>query len=167
MHKDASLHAALTVPPSPQGQSDSALLKSAHTSDHALAGSGFSDLRFAGIWVPLITPFQHGSVDLAALRLLVIDMLCSGVHGLVACGTTAEAASLSQAEQVSVLTTILQVTAQIAGPDYPVVMGISGSDTAGVVEKIRYFSAYPIAEFLVSAPAYVRPSQQGILLHLI
>lgn len=156
---------ASTLPETIRQQSAPSHEKLASASDGSLSISAGNDLRFAGIWVPLITPFKNGVVDTAALQQLVRNMLINGIHGLVACGTTAEASSLSQAEQMSVLGTILQITAEMAGPDYPVVMGISGSDTAMVIEKIRYFSQYPLAGFLVSAPGYVRPSQQGIVLH--
>lgn len=114
-----------------------------------------------GIIVPLITPFKNGTIDIAALKKLVIRMVQSGVHGLVACGTTAEAAHLSEAEQELVLNSILACVK----PGYPVFMGISGSDTVNVVKKIQSFNRFAIAGYLVSAPYYVKPTQRGILLH--
>lgn len=120
-----------------------------------------STLRLEGIWVPLITPFKNGHIDISALQNLVALMVKSGVHGLVACGTTGEAAHLSELEQETVLSTILASVK----PDYPVLMGISGSDTLSVVKKIAHFNQFNIAGFLVSAPSYVKPSQDGIILH--
>lgn len=117
--------------------------------------------RFDGIWVPLITPFKNGHVDISALKSLVVSLVGSGIHGLVACGTTGEAAHLSEDEQETVLKAILESVE----PGYPVLMGISGSDTLTAVKKVMRFNHHSIAGFLVSAPSYVKPSQLGILLH--
>lgn len=117
--------------------------------------------RYEGIWVPVITPFKNGQIDVAALKSLVASLVNSGVHGLVACGTTGEAAHLSEEEQETVLKTLLESVT----PDYPVMVGISGSDTLTVTKKVARFNHYNIAGFLVSAPSYVKPSQVGILLH--
>ncbi len=116
---------------------------------------------FEGIWVPIITPFRDGCVDFEALQRLASDLVNSGIHGLVVCGTTGEAAQLDDREQAAVLSAVLEAV----GPGYPVVMGISGSDTRAVARKVRDFSERDIAGFLISAPCYVRPSQEDILLH--
>lgn len=118
--------------------------------------------RFDGIWVPLVTPFFDGEPNLDALQALTESMINYGVHGLVVCGTTGEAAHLDLAEQTSVLAAVLNA----AGRRCPVLMGISGSDTAAMARKASLFDARDIAGFLVSAPAYVRPSQQGIVRHI-
>jgi len=65
---------------------------------------------FRGIWVALVTPFRAGEIDFAALQALVGKLLEDGVAGFVVCGTTGEAASLSDAERVDVLGTIESAT---------------------------------------------------------
>ena len=57
---------------------------------------------FAGIWVPLITPFNQGAVDHAGLRRLVRGLVKAGVAGLVVCGSTGGAAALEDSEQLAV-----------------------------------------------------------------
>lgn len=116
---------------------------------------------FEGIWVPVITPFRDGRVDFEALQRLASDLVESGIHGLVVCGTTGEACHLDDNEQVAVLCAVREAV----GPGYPVVMGICGSDTRAVTSKVRRFSKCDTAGFMVSAPCYVRPSQEGIVLH--
>lgn len=116
---------------------------------------------FEGVWVPIVTPLRDGCVDLESPQRLASDLAKSGIHGLVACGTTGEASQLDAYEQKAVLNAVLEAV----GPGCPVVMGISGSDTRAVTNKVRSFSGSDIAGFLVSAPCYVRPSQEGILLH--
>ena len=69
-----------------------------------------SDL--AGIWVALVTPFfdhhQGHGVDHGALRRLVGQLREADVTGLVALGSTGEAAALDDAEQDAVLDTVLE-----------------------------------------------------------
>ncbi|MNR76026.1 4-hydroxy-tetrahydrodipicolinate synthase [compost metagenome] len=116
---------------------------------------------FTGIWVPLITPFQNGEVDLPAAQKIADELIKQGVHGLVVCGTTGEAAALDEAEQSALLSAISEVAAQRC----PVAMGISGSNTRAVAEKVKRCNRHAPAAYLLSAPSYVRPSQQGILWH--
>lgn len=118
-------------------------------------------LTFEGIWVPIVTPFRNGSIDFDAAQRLAVDLANDGVHGIVVCGTTGEAAALDEPEQAALLQSIIEAV----GSRCPVVMGISGSNTRIVAEKVARYNQYEPAGFLISPPSYVRPSQQGILLH--
>lgn len=44
---------------------------------------------FAGIWVPLITPFTEGAIDHFALKRLVHSLVPRGITGFVVCGSLA------------------------------------------------------------------------------
>ncbi|WP_311221659.1 MULTISPECIES: 4-hydroxy-tetrahydrodipicolinate synthase [unclassified Acidovorax] len=118
----------------------------------------FSD--FSGLWVPLVTPFtpsRAAEVDHPALAAMVQRLAGSGIAGFVACGSTGEAASLSEAEQDAVLDTVLATAAGL-----PVVMGLSGYHLGDVLERVRSLAQRPIAGLLVPAPHYIRPSQAGL-----
>ena len=117
---------------------------------------------FEGIWVPLVTPFHHGEIDFDQAQQLAIMYRNAGVHGLVVCGTTGEAASLSEKEQEQLLMEILEAVQGTC----PVLMGISGSDTRHLAEKVKRYQQANLKGFLVSAPSYVKPSQEGIAQHL-
>lgn len=115
--------------------------------------------QLSGIWVPVITPFAaDGRVDHERLAALVKSLVADGIHGLVACGTTGEAATLDEAEQADVLRTVLQ-----AAGGRKVLMGVSGIAPREVAAACRRFGEQPVAGFLVPPPSYVRPSQQGIV----
>ncbi|AOB33130.1 dihydrodipicolinate synthase [Bordetella sp. H567] len=114
---------------------------------------------FRGIWVPLVTPFRHGEVDPGALRRLVRHYRDAGVHGLVACGSTGEAAALDAGEQLLVLDTVLS-----AADGLPVAMGLSSNHLGQARDRLREFGQRPLAGVLASAPAYVRPAQDGLRL---
>lgn len=113
---------------------------------------------FSGLWIALVTPFKDGAVDHPALAALTARLCADGVSGFVACGSTGEAAALDKAEQLQVLETVLN-----AAHGLPVVMGVSGYHQGQVLEQVRALAPYPVAGVLVSAPHYIRPSQDGLL----
>ncbi|CAN7149096.1 4-hydroxy-tetrahydrodipicolinate synthase [Acidovorax sp. LjRoot117] len=113
---------------------------------------------FSGLWIALVTPFKDGAVDHPALAALTTRLCADGVAGFVACGSTGEAAALDKAEQLQVLETVLG-----AAQGLPVVMGLSGYHQGQMLEQVRALAHYPVAGLLVSAPHYIRPSQEGLL----
>ncbi len=117
-----------------------------------------SPTPFQGLWIPLVTPFHDGAVDHPALAKLTTRLATQGVAGLVACGSTGEAAALDEAEQLAVLETVLG-----AAQGLPVVMGLSGYHLGQTLEWVRTLAQYPVAGLLVPAPHYIRPSQEGLL----
>ncbi|CAI8873992.1 4-hydroxy-tetrahydrodipicolinate synthase [Pseudomonas sp. IT-P44] len=112
---------------------------------------------FQGIWVPLVTPFQHGAIDFVGLRRLVSHLLDKGVDGLVVCGTTAEAAALSKHEQLAVLDAVLEWV-----PADQVVMGLAGNNLTELLQLQSEILKRPLAGLLVPPPYYIRPSQAGL-----
>jgi 4-hydroxy-tetrahydrodipicolinate synthase len=119
------------------------------------------DTCLHGIWVPLATPMLHGELDLSRLQRLAERVIDDGAHGLVVCGTTGEAPQLDLAEQSAALAAVLEV----ARKRCPVLMGIGGSDTFAAASRVLEFDDAELAGYLVSTPAYVRPSQEGLLRH--
>lgn len=119
---------------------------------------------FSGIWVALVTPFQDASlaaaVDHLALRRLVQHLRDAQVSGLVALGSTGEAAALDDAEQDAVLDTVLD-----AAQGLPVVAGLAGNHVGHLHARLQALNARPLAGVLSPAPYYVRPSQAGLVAH--
>ena len=62
---------------------------------------------FEGVFTALVTPFRDGSVDERALTELVELQIHAGVDGLVPCGSTGEAATLSHAEHQRVVEVVV------------------------------------------------------------
>lgn len=119
-------------------------------------------MDFSGIWIPLVTPLRNDSVDLSALSRLVKHLAAQGVAGFVPCGSTGEAAMLSIEEQQQVLATTLQ-----SAGGRPAICGVAGARPQAVLASMaRLVAAVDNAEglkaFLLTAPAYVKPSQAGI-----
>ncbi|WP_109477216.1 4-hydroxy-tetrahydrodipicolinate synthase [Paraburkholderia sp. C35] len=116
---------------------------------------------FSGIWIPLVTPFRSGEVDIESLQALTEHYARSGIAGFVALGTTGEAALLSDIERV----TVLQAISDVVDGRLPILVGIGGFNTHEFISEIRRFEHWDVAGFLVSAPAYVCPDQAGITAH--
>lgn len=117
-----------------------------------------STVDFSGLWIPLVTPFRDKAVDYPALAGLVKHLAPKGVAGFVVCGSTGEAAALSEAEQLAVLDTVQQNANML-----PVIMGISGYHLPKTLAWVETLSTKSLAGLLVSAPCYIRPSQAGLV----
>ena len=113
--------------------------------------------HFSGLWIPLVTPFRDGKVDHPAVTQLVKRLCADGVAGLVVCGSTGEAAALDGSEQLALLACVLQAAA-----GRPVLMGVSGYHLGETRQWIKRLNQEALAGLLLSAPHYIRPSQQGL-----
>ena len=65
-------------------------------------------MRLEGVFTALVTPFADDEVDFGALDGLVDFQLAAGIDGLVLCGTTAEAPTLSELEQARIIDHVVQ-----------------------------------------------------------
>ncbi|HEU6439706.1 MAG TPA: dihydrodipicolinate synthase family protein, partial [Terriglobales bacterium] len=69
--------------------------------------------QYRGAFTALVTPFTAtGAIDQDAFRSLVRRQIDSGIHGLVACGTTGETPTLSHEEDEWVIATTLEVASE-------------------------------------------------------
>lgn len=116
---------------------------------------------FEGTMTALVTPFRDGQVDVEALRTLVQRQIAAGIHGLVPCGTTGEAANMSPEENLLV---IRHVVEQAAGM-VPVIAGTGFNNTRQTVEMTRRAKSMKVDGVLVVTPYYVKPPQRGLLDH--
>lgn len=115
--------------------------------------------HFDGLWIPLITPFQtKGSLDLPALEKLLHHYNALGIAGLVINGTTGEPSALSKAEQLTCLDLALAHR-----QDKRVIAGISTYSLDAALDAVQELNQRSLAGILVSAPAYIRPSQAGLI----
>jgi 4-hydroxy-tetrahydrodipicolinate synthase len=115
--------------------------------------------QFSGLWIPLITPFQsNGSLDLPALEKLLHHYNALGIAGLVINGTTGEPSALSKAEQLTCLDLALAHQ-----QDKRVIAGISSYSLDAALDAVQDLNQRSLAGILVSAPAYIRPSQAGLI----
>jgi 4-hydroxy-tetrahydrodipicolinate synthase len=120
--------------------------------------------QLTGLFVPLITPFTaDGDVAAGALESLAHRVLDDGAAGLVALGTTAETATLSDAERALVLD-ICDRVCQERGAS--LIAGAGTNDTARSAAALAGLARYrQVRAALTVVPYYSRPGEAGVLEH--
>jgi 4-hydroxy-tetrahydrodipicolinate synthase len=120
--------------------------------------------NFTGLFVPLITPFNRGGqLDPGSLERLAHRILADGATGLVALGTTAETATLTEAERGQVLDICAAVCRDRAAP---LIAGAGSHDTRRSADALAALAAWPeICAALTVVPYYSRPGEPGVLEH--
>jgi 4-hydroxy-tetrahydrodipicolinate synthase len=117
---------------------------------------------FSGSIPALVTPFAaDGSFDERAYREFVEWQIAEGSAGLVPCGTTGEAATLSAEEHFA----IVAVCVDQARGRVPVLAGAGSNDTRVAIHNIRAAKAAGADAALMVPPYYNRPNQEGIFRH--
>ena len=120
-------------------------------------------MELSGCGTALVTPFRaDGGVDEPALIRLVNRQIESGVDFLVPCGSTGEASTLSEAETLRVIETVVGA----ASGRLPVFAGCTHNSTREAVLRARRVAAIPgLTGILTANPYYNRPSQEGQFQH--
>jgi 4-hydroxy-tetrahydrodipicolinate synthase len=118
--------------------------------------------RFGGIVPPVCTPFTEShEVDVESLERLIAFQLDAGVHGLFMLGSTSETALLSDRQRRQVMETAVRV----AGGRVPILAGAIAFATEPALDHARAAKAIGVDALVVTAPFYVRPSQDEIVRH--
>lgn len=117
---------------------------------------------FSGSIVALATPFgPDGSVDQIALGKLVEFHVANGTAGLVIAGTTGESATLEKAEHAD----LIALAVELAGGRFPIIAGTGSNSTAQSVALTEACEKLGADGFLLVAPYYNKPTQEGLYLH--
>ncbi len=116
-----------------------------------------------GCGTALVTPFhKDGSVDDDCFKKLVERQIKNGVKILIPCGTTGEAAAMSDAEKLHVIKLCIEVAHKNKAK---VIAGTGSNNTAATIEMTRKVRELGADGALVVAPYYNRPTQEGMFAH--
>jgi 4-hydroxy-tetrahydrodipicolinate synthase len=117
---------------------------------------------FEGSHVALVTPFDsEGRIDEDAYRALIRRQIKAGTKGLVPCGSTGEAATLTHEE----FRRALEIALEESRGDVPVMAGVGTNATWKAVELAREAESLGADALLVLAPYYNKPTQEGLYAH--
>lgn len=116
-----------------------------------------------GCGTALVTPFRRdGGVDEPALHALVNWQIESGIDFLVPCGTTGEAATLTEQEWLRVV----EVVVATAAGRVPVFAGCTHNATHEAVARARKLAKIQgLTGILTANPFYNKPGQEGQYQH--
>jgi 4-hydroxy-tetrahydrodipicolinate synthase len=116
---------------------------------------------FEGLSVAIVTPFKNGAVDLEAFSMIVRHLLEGGVDGLVVCGCTGEAATLTVEERDDLLRAALELARGRAF----VVAGTGTNSTKSSVELTQRAAALGVDGAMLITPYYNKPGPEGMYKH--
>jgi 4-hydroxy-tetrahydrodipicolinate synthase len=123
-----------------------------------------SDLRSLiqpGSYTPVVTPFADEDVDYAAFDASIERQVAGGSHGVVVTGTTGEPSSLSAAER----TGLFMHAVAVAAGRIPVIAATGSPDQRETLNLTAAAMKSGADAVMVVAPAFVKPSQAGLLAH--
>jgi 4-hydroxy-tetrahydrodipicolinate synthase len=100
-----------------------------------------------GVYLPLVTPFQDGEVDLESVTSLVRHYAATGIDGLILLATTGESPTVEPVEQQAIVAATLENAGSL-----PVFVGVSGNSTRHVAETLRAWDPFSLAGYLVATP---------------
>lgn len=117
---------------------------------------------FRGIATALATPMtQSGAIDYDAYGRLIDWQIESGVAGLVSCGTTGEASTMTLDEHKQTIAYAIKR----ANGRVPVIAGTGGNCTAKAVELTKFACEAGTDGCLVVTPYYNKATQNGLIAH--
>jgi 4-hydroxy-tetrahydrodipicolinate synthase len=117
---------------------------------------------FGTILTAMVTPFDADlRVDEEAAVRLMEHLVAHGSDGLVICGTTGEAATLTDDEQMR----LIELAVQEMGDRATIVAGVGSNDTRHAVELTERATALGVDGLLHVTPYYNRPNERGMLRH--
>ncbi len=121
-----------------------------------------ADHIFTGSGVAIITPMNSdGSVNYDVYRQLLEFHVENGTDAIIACGTTGEAATLSEKEHCEVL----DFVAKTINGRIPVIAGTGSNDTATAVMLSKEAQKSGVDACLTVTPYYNKTSQAGLVKH--
>ncbi len=109
----------------------------------------------------LATPFTASGIDENVFAAFVDWQIQQGTKGLVVCGTTGEAPTLTAAERRR----LTQICVERAARRVPVIVGTGTNCTATTIEQTRAAKADGADAALVVTPYYNKPTQEGLYRH--
>lgn len=117
---------------------------------------------FTGSGTALITPMNNdGSVNYKVLEEILEFQIANKTDAIVICGTTGEAATLSEKEHIAVM----EFTVQKVNKRIPVVAGAGSNNTAHAMELTKKAKEIGADALLHSTPYYNKTSQAGLIKH--
>jgi 4-hydroxy-tetrahydrodipicolinate synthase len=110
----------------------------------------------------IVTPFDERlGVDEDAFVAMMHHLASNGSDGFVVCGTTGEASTLSDSEQLG----LIELAVRERPEGATIIAGTGSNDTRHAVHLTERASAIGVDAVLSVTPYYNRPSRRGILGH--
>jgi 4-hydroxy-tetrahydrodipicolinate synthase len=114
------------------------------------------------ILTAIVTPFdERGNVDEQSFVALMHHLAAHGSDGFVVCGTTGEAATLTDEEHLG----LIGLAVRERPPGTTIVGGTGSNDTRHAIHLTEKATELGVDATLIVTPYYNRPSPRGIMRH--
>jgi len=114
---------------------------------------------FEGAATAIITPFSNGKVDFEAFGKLIDFQINNKIDGLVVCGTTGEASTLTDEEHRECIKFAVERTAGRV----PVIAGTGSNDTDYAIDLSKYADSVGVDGVLLVTPYYNKATPNGLI----
>lgn len=115
---------------------------------------------FTGSGVAIVTPFKEDkSINYEALGNMIEYQIENGTDAIIICGTTGEASTLTDDEQIGVI----EYTVKTVNKRVPVIAGAGSNDTAHGINLCKRCEAVGADALLIVTPYYNKTTQRGLI----
>ena len=114
---------------------------------------------FKGAATAIITPFKDNKIDFERFAKLIDWQIAQGIDGIVVCGTTGEASTLTDQEHKDAIKFAVD---HVAGR-VPVIAGTGSNDTDYAIELTRFACEVGADAMLLVTPYYNKATQKGLI----
>ena len=118
---------------------------------------------FTGACTALVTPFLGNQVNYPMLELLLKRQIDAGIPAVVLCGTTGEAATLSDSEK----TEIFRRGKESVGNRCTIIAGTGSNSTEHAISLSQAAESAGVDALLVVSPYYNKATPDGLIAHYL
>lgn len=120
------------------------------------------DIIFKGCSTAIVTPFdEENKINFDEFRKLVNFQIDNGVNAILVCGTTGEAATLSNEEKNA----LIEYCVKVVNKRVPVIAGVGGNNTEAVIKNSKFAEKVGVDGLLTVTPYYNKTTQKGLIEH--
>ncbi len=117
---------------------------------------------FQGAGVAIVTPMnQNGTINFSKLRELIEFQIAHDTDAIIICGTTGEASTLTDEEQIE----CVRFTVEVVNKRIPVLAGAGSNHTEHAISLAQGCEKAGADGVLLVTPYYNKTTQKGLILH--
>ena len=116
---------------------------------------------FKGCGTAIATPFTENGVNYSEFEKLLESQISNGVDAIIVCGTTGEAATMTESERKEVIKFVIDIVKERV----PVIAGTGSNCTRAAIEMAQFATNVGADGILVVTPFYNKATQTGLIEH--
>ncbi len=118
-------------------------------------------ILFKGCGTAIATPFNEEGVNFKEFEKLLENQISEGVDAIIVCGTTGEAATMTEEERLKTI----ECAVKVSNGRVPIIAGTGSNNTKAVIEMNNKVSKIGVDGALIVTPYYNKTTQEGLIAH--